>query len=196
MEKCSKKIINYMLNNNIILEQDKEIYLFGLISMLRILLNIITLISIGILFGMVGECIVFVIFIILLRTYSGGFHSDNPTICYFISVITVILALLSIKFEVLNMYGSIVLLVASLVASLALILKYAPVEHKNKPLEEIEIKVYRRRLLVVMAGLLFISILLIFLNFKSLLIAGNMAFLVDAFMILLSKKKGGLRDEM
>ena len=56
MEKCSKKIINYMLNNNIILEQDKEIYLFGLISMLRILLNIITLISIGILFGMVGEC--------------------------------------------------------------------------------------------------------------------------------------------
>ena len=192
MEKCSKKIINYMLNNNIILEQDKEIYLFGLISMLRILLNIITLISIGILFGMVGECIVFVIFIILLRTYSGGFHSDNPTICYFISVITVILALLSIKFEVLNMYGSIVLLVASL----ALILKYAPVEHKNKPLEEIEIKVYRRRLLVVMAGLLFISILLIFLNFKSVLIAGNMAFLVDAFMILLSKKKGGLRDEM
>jgi len=95
-------------------------------------------------------------------------------------------------YEVLNMYGSIVLLVASL----ALILKYAPVEHKNKPLEEIEIKVYRRRLLVVMAGLLFISILLIFLNFKSLLIAGNMAFLVDAFMILLSKKKRGLRDEM
>jgi len=34
------------------------------------------------------------------------------------------------------------------------------------------------------------------LNFKSLLIAGNMAFLVDAFMILLSKKKRGLRDEM
>lgn len=185
MEKCSKKIIDYMLNNNIISEQDKEIYLFGLISMLRTVLNIMTLISIGILFGMLVECIVFVIFIILLRTYSGGFHSDNPTICYFISVIIVILTLLNIKFETLNVYSSIILLAVSLV----LILKYAPVGHKNKPLEEIEIKVYRRRLLATITGLLFISILLMFWNSESLLIAGNMAFLVNAFMILLSKKK-------
>ena len=48
MEKCSERIVDYMLNNNIILEQDREIYLFGLISMLRIFLNIITLISLKI----------------------------------------------------------------------------------------------------------------------------------------------------
>lgn len=184
MEKCSERIVDYMLNNNIILEQDREIYLFGLISMLRIFLNIITLISIGILLGMLRECIVFVIFTILLRTYSGGFHSDNPIVCYFISVITVILALLSIKFEVSNVYNSIILFVVSL----ALILKYAPVGHKNKPLKEIEIKVYRGRLLVVIAGLLFISIILMLFSFESLFIAGNVAFLVDAFMILLSKR--------
>ena len=191
MEIISKKIINYMISNEIISKQDKEIYLFGLTSLLRTFLNIITLVSIGMLFDMIGESVVFLIFTILLRTYSGGFHSDNPIVCYFISVITVILALLSIKFEVLNVYSSIILFAVSL----ALILKYAPVGNKNKPLEEIEIKVYRGRLLVVIVGLLFISILLMLFDFKALFIAGNVAFLVDALMILFSKRRPAMKSQ-
>ena len=45
--KAIKKIIQYVIENNIFLEDDKEIYVFGLTQMIRALLNIITIIFIG-----------------------------------------------------------------------------------------------------------------------------------------------------
>ena len=88
---------------------------------------------------MMGESIVFIIFSSLVRSYSGGFHSDIPIICYLISVANAILMLLSIKLQILNMSSSFILVVVSIVV----ILSYAPVEHKNKPLEVAEMKIYK-----------------------------------------------------
>ena len=43
MERLSEKIIQYMIENNILLEGDKEIYAFVLIQMVRVLLNVFTI---------------------------------------------------------------------------------------------------------------------------------------------------------
>lgn len=43
MERLSEKIIQDMIENNILLEGDKEIYAFGLIQMVRVLLNLFTI---------------------------------------------------------------------------------------------------------------------------------------------------------
>ena len=43
MERLSEKIIQDMIENNILLEGYKEIYAFGLIQMVRVLLNVFTI---------------------------------------------------------------------------------------------------------------------------------------------------------
>lgn len=174
-----------MLRNEIISEQDKEIYLFGLILMLRILLNVLTLVFIGFWFKMPVESIVFVICSVGIRTYSGGFHADNPIICYAISVIAIVLMLLSIKSGLWNVPISFVLMALSI----GIILRYAPVEYKNKPLEEIEKKIYRRRLVKIIWSLVFISIILAFTKLYYFFFSISCSLSISAVMILLSKKE-------
>lgn len=170
-----------MLRNKVISEDDKEIYLFGLVLMLRVLLNTVTLILIGLWFNMLAVSATFVCFSLFIRSYSGCFHSDNPVICYLISTSSIILLLISIKLQIWNVYISGILVILSTV----IFLIYAPVGHKNKILEDIESKIYRRRLLKIVFGLLCLMSIFTISNLKYLLYAGSFAFGMSAFMIIL-----------
>lgn len=181
MENISEKLVGYMLRNKVISEDDKEIYLFGLVLMLRVLLNTVTLILIGLWFNMLAVSVIFVCFSLFIRSYSGGFHSDNPVICYLISTSTIILLLISIKLQIWNVYVSGILVILSTV----IFLIYAPVGHKNKILEDIESKIYRRRLLKIVFGLLCLMSIFTISNLIYLLYAGSFAFGMSAFMIIL-----------
>ena len=181
MENISEKLVGYMLRNKVISEDDKEIYLFGLVLMLRVLLNTVTLILIGLWFNMLAVSAIFVCFSLFIRSYSGGFHSDNPVICYLISTSSIILLLISIKLQIWNVYISGILVILSTV----IFLIYAPVGHKNKILEDIESKIYRRRLLKIVFGLLCLMSIFTISNLKYLLYAGSFAFGMSAFMIIL-----------
>ena len=181
MENISEKLVGYMLRNKVISEDDKEIYLFGLVLMLRVLLNTVTLILIGLWFNMLAVSATFVCFSLFIRSYSGGFHSDNPVICYLISTSSIILLLISIKLQIWNVYISGILVILSTV----IFLIYAPVGHKNKILEDIESKIYRRRLLKIVFGLLCLMSIFTISNLKYLLYAGSFAFGMSVFMIIL-----------
>ena len=185
MEKYSEKIIEYFYQHKIISKHDREIYLFGFIFMLRVFINILTSIIIGILCNMLVETVIFVVFTVLLRTYSGGFHSDDTRVCYLISVVTIILALLSVKFNILGFFAGLLMLLFSLI----IILKYAPVGHRNKILDKMEIKVYKNILSIIIVVLLLLSVIFIILKFYKLVLIGEIAFFVDAIMILIAKKK-------
>ena len=67
-----KKITKYFIVNDLIKDEDKEVYVYGLHQGLLILLNIITTIVIGLIFKAVWESILFIIAYTLLRTYVEG----------------------------------------------------------------------------------------------------------------------------
>ena len=178
MKALSVRIIDFMLRNNITLELDKEIYLFGLVLMLRITFNVATLFFIGFYFNTVGESVTFVVCSLTIRTYSCGFHVENPTTCYLISVVFIILMMLSIKFRLWSVQLALVLTALSV----GIILKYAPIEHKNRPLEEDERKVYKTRLIKVICMLIFADFA--FINYQSVLYATSFSLCLSARMIL------------
>lgn len=185
MEHVSEKIICFMLRNEIIQKENKNVYLFGLMLMWRILVNVLTIFFLGIMFNMLAESIAFVLSSLLIRTYSGGYHADNPISCYFISVSATISMLFSIKFKIWNIYLAVILVIFSI----SIITKYAPVENKNKPLEKIERKIYRKRLLAIIYGLMFINFILISLNFLSIFFSISFTFGLSAVMILFCYSK-------
>ena len=175
MELLSRRFVEFML--------DKEIYRFGFVLMLRIILNVLTLLFIGTCFNMIVESITFLICSLMLRSYSGGFHSDNPVICFLISV----LATISMLFVIKSGMWSVQFSCALIVLSIGVILRYAPVEHKNKPLEEIERKIYRKRLWGIVCVLIFVMFMFIFMNKLFLLYSGSISFGMTAIMILVAR---------
>ena len=183
MERLSEKIIQYMIKNSILSEDDKEIYAFGLTQMIRALSTIITTIFIGFCFGKIIESIVFVVFTALIRTNSGGYHSDSPVGCYFISVISVIITLYLVGKQVFNVRLMVVLLAVSFVV----FIKYAPIGHVNKVLDKMEESTYKRRLLWILLTIAFVEIVFVVVQKLYLFSAGGYACIFSMLMLIVGK---------
>ena len=183
MEALSEKIITNMIKSGESIEDCREVYVYGLTQLFRTLLNLFTTVIIGFCMGMLLESIVFVICLMFIRSYSGGYHSNSPLRCYIISVIAVIMALGSIKLSVWNEYSSVLVMVISN----GILLLYAPIGHRNKQLEDIEVLVYKRRLRWILLVVTVINMIFIPFNQITLAFAGNSAVLLSAMMFLVIK---------
>ncbi len=130
-------------------EADREIIICGLSTAIKMTLNIITTIVLGILFGMIIESLLFLVSFAFLRTYSGGYHCEKALNCYLMSSGIVVLVLAIVKFtpEVYMPWIGIIILLISIPS----LLKFAPVAAKHKPLDEIERKHYRRKTFIHLA---------------------------------------------
>lgn len=92
-----EKITNYFVVNELIKDEDKEIYAYGLHQGLLILLNIATTILIGFMFRAVWESILFMIVYTPLRTYGGGYHAKSEVRCYLFSIVLILVVLLGVQ---------------------------------------------------------------------------------------------------
>ena len=130
------------------MEEDRAIYQFGLEMLFLNLVNLLSAAFIGLFMGQLLECFLFLALFIPLRCHAGGYHAENPLCCYFLSnaVIAFVLLLLRTAPEIMERGAGVVFLILS--AGLAAIL--APVENLNKPLDEVEKRVYGFRTRIVL----------------------------------------------
>ncbi|MDE6425462.1 MAG: accessory gene regulator B family protein [Ruminococcus sp.] len=157
--KTADKITQNLKENNAIDDEHYEICRYGLQQGLSILLNVFTTIVIGITLGMLWQAVLFTALYIPLRSNAGGYHAKTAVQCYFYSVLLIITVLLAIKYITIPNFICIITLLISIIVITIL----APVEDQNKPLDDIEKYVYRKRTIIiaVIEGLfLFISMAL------------------------------------
>lgn len=120
--------------------EDKEIIKYGLEQGLYSLLGIFIALVIGYMLNVLAESIIFIIFLIPLRMYTGGYHANTRRKCICISFLLILAALLWIRYWYLSTNCSLCLGLIELGILFFLI----PVDGTNE-LEAIEKKVYRRR---------------------------------------------------
>ena len=154
LQKISYAIIKRFELFGLVNDENREIYLFGSYQLLMLLINLISMISIGILFHQTAQCLLYMALFIPLRTYAGGYHACSSRKCYVYSTLCIIAAMLIIKLDFLNFttcYG-----VATICG--VIIFRLAPVEDRNKPLDDVEIIHYRVRsqVVLIIEGMFFI----------------------------------------
>lgn len=142
MDKFFWKIVCILEENNCIEKEDKEAYVYALKTFLIYISNVLLSLIIGFALKVPEYCAVFLVAFILLRQDAGGYHAPGWILCYFLSCTTLILSLLWIKISVQN---KLFITVVSALVSYVLIMKYAPLEDDNRPLDDVEKKVIRRR---------------------------------------------------
>lgn len=135
-----EKIISNLIEQNIVPYEDKEIYSYGLHQGIVIIINILTFILIGLFFRMVSESLLFLVSYIPLRTYSGGYHATTQIKCYYLSIVMILLVLLTIRIV---SWTSPMAIGISLLSG-ATIFSLAPVEDRNKPLSNSEVRIYKK----------------------------------------------------
>ena len=96
LQKISYAIIKRFELFGLVNDENREIYLFGSYQLLMLLINLISMISIGILFHQTAQCLLYMALFIPLRTYAGGYHACSSRKCYVYSTLCIIAAMLII----------------------------------------------------------------------------------------------------
>ncbi len=145
----SELILQYLLKSNVIndSDDDKEYHRYGIEITVSSLLNIILIMFIGILFHSVPESIVFLIFFMTIRQFTGGFHADTYFKCNCLFCISFASVLIMYHFS----EGKITVWFSILISILcvAIILLKCPIENINKPIPE-----HNRKFHKCLAGIL------------------------------------------
>ncbi|MGO5066800.1 accessory regulator AgrB [Clostridium sporogenes] len=185
----SEKIVDKLIDGNIIESEDKDLYTYGFHQGFLIIFNILTAIAIGLLFKMVWESLVFLMAYIPLRSYAGGYHARTPLRCYMFSLIIIIMVLLGIRFIYWN---SIICIIVTFCAA-SIIFALQPVEDENKPLDKKERVVYKKRTKSILLVLIGIGLVFWFFDNEQISITIIMALFVIAFMLILGKIKNTIK---
>ena len=149
----SNKLLKYLIKTDVINKSEDALayYKYGLEITISSLLNILLIISIGIISGQLIESVLFLICFIPLRQFTGGYHANSYLKCNFMfSVLFIILlAIFNLTVTQITFYGCILMLVFSI----ATFISECPIEHSNKPLTDSQ-KVKNKYLSIIL-GLLY-----------------------------------------
>lgn len=135
MEKISQKVARSLVENGNIRKEHEAVYQYALQSVLILGTNVLLSLLVGIVMGKIGYCMLFLCIMIPLRSNAGGYHAPNLVLCYIMSFTSLITTLLLADMD--SLFGS-VLLAAAAVVSAVFIFKYAPLDTKNRRLDENE----------------------------------------------------------
>lgn len=188
IEKISCAIVKKFEAFDIVNNENRDIYLFGTYQGLVLIINLISMILIGIAFGQIFECLLYMLLFIPMRSFAGGYHASSPQRCYVYSMACIVLAMLIIKFTVFNL---VIYYIASIISG-AVIFNLAPVEDQNKPLDKVEIIHYRVRTQVtlVIEGLFFVVSMT--LNWNTGMICTTLSLVTLCLMLIAGKIKNKL----
>ncbi len=185
LTRLSRKIVNDLTRSDIVKAEDAEIYIYGINQILMYSINISSALIIGLIFGKFFEAAVFIVAYCSLRSFAGGYHAKTPLRCYVFSVIMLIIVLVGIKYLYLTEWMYYVVLLAAALVVIVL----SPVEDKNKPLDEIEHRVYKKRTILIVATELLIGIVLKLMGLDNLFVAVVYSFVMLSFMLVAGKVK-------
>lgn len=118
-------IIDYLVEKCIawgIADSDnKDIYIYGINNLFIILINLVSVVMLGVIFNSVLQVIWFMLNFVFLRSYLGGFHLNSHVHCYLISNVIIIT---SIKIASIIPIG---ILIAFSIISSIFIWRFAPI---------------------------------------------------------------------
>ena len=159
INKISSKIVEILVKHSLVENEDKELYLYGFFILLSQILYFIIVITIGILFNVIFESIIFYITFQFIRRYAGGYHAKTETRCDILSTLSILCCIVLIKLS--KMYDiRIALLSVSLVFAV-LIFILCPLDTPEKPLNDKEYK-YFRKISWIILSLIIIAIIVSF----------------------------------
>ncbi len=138
----AQRITDYLIQKNVIEEQDKEIYVYGFDLMVSGLLNILLVLLAGLVSGKLWQAVIFIFIMVSVRMFIGGYHADTHLMCNVAFVLTFVLSVIALGISGRFQAAGAVWLLNSI--GLLCVVMLAPLENRNKPLSLTQKKQNRR----------------------------------------------------
>ena len=186
LKSIAEEVTVLMAANDIIKTEEIEAYTYGLELIIPKVILYAVILVVSLITDTFLMSVAFVILLMCLRRYSGGFHCKTAEICLLVSFLMYLLAIFGYEFVsfIPNMvYG------ISTVLSSVIVLIFSPVEDKNRPLDETEKKLYRQKAMIALSFILVLEFASLILEFRALSYLSACSLTANAVLILLSQTR-------
>ncbi len=154
-------------------EEDIELYKYGYTLFVEKTIILILIILIAAFLKAIRELIVFYAMFVPMRSYTGGYHTKKAYKCILVSGSVIIIYIIASRLIADNCNGLYCILAE--VVLLPCICRMSPAEHKNKPLNEAEVKAYHRLVYIIYAVHMILEVVALALKWET--------FIVEAVLI-------------
>ena len=187
MEKFSSKLIEFFVSNDLIKNEDKEIYKYAVNIILSSLIHIATVMIIGLCFNLFIESLVFYFSFIAIRKFAGGYHAKTPVRCYLFSFASNIIILCLVKWlSSINTLFIFIFIIFELLC-VVLILLISPLDTENNPLTGQEKIMYRMLTSIITILIFIISSLCFFKGYRNIGSSMICGVVMSALVLLMRK---------
>lgn len=146
-----KFIMCFLERQGRINENNKSIVELGIKRLIGYIEDFVFCFLLGTYFGIMIPSIIFQFSFIILRSYAGGYHTDSPRKCRIVSTAVTIICIYFIGIDI---FSGMFYLIFSFLCWGGII-KTAPVQSKNRPLNQNEIRIFKARTMFVASFILF-----------------------------------------
>ncbi len=189
----SIKIITLLEERGQLSGEDKEVVAFGLFFLIFNTYCFVISVIIGLVSKIVIEAIVFYIAFLIIKKYAGGYHAPKEWLCVLLSSIGIIVSIVNIKICLLNQFVWITCVPFAFISAL-LICALSPLESENKPLDQNEVKMYRKWSIIRTVVICIILSAFLIFNFKRFACPIMVALLFEGILIVLGYFQKHQRD--
>lgn len=147
IKQFASNITSFLLSEDIILADDREVYEFGTEQILVHLAIGIAISAIATIFKILTSSIFFLLGFIALRMTGGGYHADTRFRCNILTLSVYMISMSIIQFV--RLFITKPLAIGLCLITICLIFLFAPVDHKNMIFSKFEVKRARRKSIIV-----------------------------------------------
>lgn len=155
--KLAKSTAYFFVEKQVVKKENEEVYAYGMELLYSSILNIALAVIIAIITNTVYPTAAFLTAFIVMRQYIGGYHAKTHLGC--MSILSAVLCCFAVLSRYIPAECEILISMPAIGLSMFLILKFAPVEHPNKPLTDQE-KSRLRKSGIISAFTVFILVLI------------------------------------
>lgn len=182
----SNLITQNLLKKDIISNKEKELYAYGLFMIISYLAFFIISILFGIALDIPFLSILFYIVFCLVRNFAGGIHADSETRCDIITTLSILISEILIKIFI--NYSLVRITFVLIISSISLI-AIKPVASSQKEINKQEKMHFHKKVIVLTALALIISIISILFGVYSIAISISISLSLATILLVLGKLK-------
>ncbi len=192
MQAAIGRFVQYLIRMEVICKEDAEIYEYGFWSAFLLIGNTLVSLFLFALTGQMKSGLLYLVLLIALRSYAGGYHSESALLCFFISQGNMVCSAFLAEW----MMGKIGrenqgYFVAFGIAVAIVIIRFAPVEAEGNPLSVGERKLYQKIVAAILMGVAVGAVVLMCFGRRRLLAVWCVleGFIVLAYLAAWCKQK-------
>ncbi|MGN0384049.1 MAG: accessory gene regulator ArgB-like protein [Eubacterium sp.] len=155
MRSLFSKIVNILINDNVIQSEDRELYEYSLYVLFLTIYPLFVAVIIATVMGVLIEGMIIISVFAIIRRYSGGHHAKTVFLCFLESTTTMFLFFFAFKENVIGAYLYMVLIIATIQLCI-----FSPIENVKHLLNEKEKIKYKKHVLIII--MIMLGLILLF----------------------------------